>query len=49
LLCIPSYSITETKPKVFKFDHKKGDLSRDNEAPIVDLALATPAAPTYFP
>lgn len=49
LLCIPSYSITEAKPKVFKFDHKKGDLSRDNEAPIIDIALATSAAPTYFP
>lgn len=49
LLCIPSYSITEAKPKVFKFDHKKGELSRDNEAPIIDIALATSAAPTYFP
>ena len=49
LLCIPSYSITEAKPKVFKFDHKTGELSRDNEAPIIDIALATSAAPTYFP
>lgn len=49
LLCIPSYSITEAKPKVFKFDHRKGELSRDNEAPIIDIALATSAAPTYFP
>ncbi|MFD0836663.1 CBASS cGAMP-activated phospholipase [Mariniflexile aquimaris] len=49
LLCIPSYSITEAKPKVFKFDHLKGKLSRDNEAPIIDIALATTAAPTYFP
>ncbi|WP_445749611.1 CBASS cGAMP-activated phospholipase [Polaribacter sp.] len=49
LLCIPSYSITEAKPKIFKFDHKKGELSRDNEAPIIDIALATTAAPTYFP
>lgn len=47
LLCIPSYSITEAKPKVFKYDHS--DLSRDNEAPMVDIALATTAAPTYFP
>lgn len=47
LLCIPSYSITEAKPKVFKRDHF--DLSRDNKAPIIDVALATSAAPTYFP
>ena len=49
LLCIPSYSVTEAKPKVFKYDHRQGDLSRDNKAPIVDIALATSAAPTYFP
>ncbi|HNP31789.1 MAG TPA: CBASS cGAMP-activated phospholipase [Flavobacterium sp.] len=49
LLCIPSYSITEAKPKVFKYDHLQGELSRDNMAPIVGIALATSAAPTYFP
>jgi len=49
LLCIPSYSVTEARPKVFKYDHEKGDLSRDNEAPVIDIALATSAAPTYFP
>lgn len=49
LLCIPSYSITEAKPKVFKYDHLEGELSRDNLVPIVDIALATSAAPTYFP
>lgn len=49
LLCIPSYSITEAKPKVFKYDHKEGNLSRDNNAKMVDIALATSAAPTYFP
>lgn len=49
LLCIPSYSVTEAKPKVFKYDHREGDLSRDNKAPVVDIALATSAAPTYFP
>ncbi|TXE07904.1 patatin [Gelidibacter salicanalis] len=49
LLCIPSYSITEAKPKVFKYDHKQGDLSRDNKAKMLDIALATSAAPTYFP
>lgn len=49
LLCIPSYSITEAKPKVFKYDHKEGGLSRDNDAKMIDIALATSAAPTYFP
>ncbi|WP_407475457.1 CBASS cGAMP-activated phospholipase [Elizabethkingia anophelis] len=49
LLCIPSYSVTEAKPKVFKFDHKEGNLSRDNNAKMIDIALATSAAPTYFP
>ncbi len=49
LLCIPSYSITDAKPWVFKFDHIEGDLSRDNKARYVDVALATSAAPTYFP
>lgn len=49
LLCIPSYSVTEAKPKVFKYDHIKGKLSRDNDAPMVDIALATSAAPTFFP
>ncbi len=49
LLCIPSYSITDARPWIFKFDHKEGDLSRDNKAKYVDIALATSAAPTYFP
>jgi patatin-like phospholipase/acyl hydrolase len=49
LLCIPSYNITEARPFVFKFDHKEGDLNRDNKARYVDVALATSAAPTYFP
>lgn len=49
LLCIPSYSVTDARPWVFKYDHKEGDLSRDNKAKYVDVALATSAAPTYFP
>lgn len=49
LLCIPSYNITEARPFIFKFDHKEGDLNRDNKALYVDVALATSAAPTYFP
>lgn len=49
LLCIPSYSITDARPWVFKYDHKEGKLDRDNKALCVDVALATSAAPTYFP
>ena len=49
LLCIPAYVITEAHPWVFKFDHKEGNLNRDNKAKYVDVALATTAAPTYFP
>lgn len=47
LLCIPTYTITEARPWIFKHDH--GELSRDNKAKYVDVALATSAAPTYFP
>lgn len=49
LLCIPSYSYTDARPWIFKFDHKEGNLDRDNKAKYVDIALATSAAPTYFP
>lgn len=47
LVCIPSYSLTDARPWVFKRDH--GKLDRDNNTLIVDVALATSAAPTYFP
>lgn len=49
LLCIPSYTITDARPWIFKYDHKEGKLDRDNKAKCVDVALATSAAPTYFP
>lgn len=49
LLCIPAYSITDARPYIFKYDHKEGDLSRDNNTKYVEVALATSAAPTYFP
>jgi len=49
LVCIPSYSVTDARPWVFKYDHKEGGLDRDNKAFCVDVALATSAAPTYFP
>lgn len=49
ILCIPSYSVTDARPWVFKFDHREGNLRRDNNTSYVDVALATSAAPTYFP
>lgn len=49
LLCIPSYSVTDARPWIFKFDHQEGKLDRDNKAFYRDVALATSAAPTYFP
>lgn len=47
LVCIPSYSLTDARPWVFKRDH--GKLDRDNNTSLIDVALATSAAPTYFP
>jgi Txe/YoeB family toxin of Txe-Axe toxin-antitoxin module len=49
LLCIPSYSFTDARPWIFKYDHKEGGLTRDNKAKYVSVALATSAAPTYLP
>lgn len=46
-LCIPTYTITEAKTWVFKKDF--GDLDRDDKAFYTDVALATSAAPTFFP
>lgn len=47
LLCIPAYNITAAMPRVFKKDY--GHLNQDDEKQFVDVALATAAAPTYFP
>lgn len=51
LLCIPCYSITDNKPCIFKYDHSaNGSIhNRDNNLKCIDVALATSAAPTYFP
>lgn len=46
-LCIPTYTITEARPWIFKKDHH--NLDRHNKAKYVDVALATSAAPTFFP
>ena len=49
LLCIQSYNLTEGRPFIFKYDHNEGGLRRDNDTLYVDVALATSAAPTFFP
>lgn len=49
LVCIPSFNLISGMPRVFKFPHKEGGFFMDKEIPIVDAALATSAAPTYFP
>lgn len=51
LLCIPSYSLTDARPWIFKYDYKEGalELKRDNKVRYVDVALATSAAPTFLP
>lgn len=45
---IPSINYTEGKPVVLKTPHHL-KFKRDWEMPLVDVALATSAAPTYFP
>lgn len=47
LLCIPSFNISTGENRVFKRDY--GNLRWDNNLRMVDVALATSAAPTYFP
>ena len=49
LLCIPAFNYTDSTTCVFKYDHIDGDYGRDNKIKYVDIALATSAAPTYFP
>ena len=47
-LCIPALNFTTFKPRVFKTDHNV-ELSRDSLLLMSDVALATSAAPTFFP
>lgn len=49
LLCIPTFDFTHGTYEIFKYDHAEGNLNRHNKLPVVDVALATAAAPTYFP
>lgn len=47
LLCIPAFNITTSTPRIFKKDY--GHLNQDDNKTFVEVALATAAAPTYFP
>jgi hypothetical protein len=47
-LCIPTVNLTTASPWVFKTDHD-ASLTRDSNIPMADVALATAAAPFYFP
>lgn len=47
LICIPSIDINVGRARVFKKDYD--NLRTDDELSYVDVALATTAAPTYFP
>lgn len=45
---IPTVNLTEGRPQVFKTRHF-ADWDRDQRFKVVDIALATSAAPTFFP
>jgi uncharacterized protein len=45
---IPTVCLTKGGPQIFKTDHH-ADFSRDHRLKAVDVALATSAAPAYFP
>lgn len=45
---VPTVNLTKGKPQIFKTDHHP-DFKLDRHLRIVDVALATSAAPTYFP
>lgn len=45
---IPTVNLTKGSPQVFKTPHH-GTFVRDWKVPVVDVALATSAAPTFFP
>lgn len=47
-ICIPAYNITKGSPIVFKSPHQYAKYVRDGDIPVVDVAMATTAAPTYF-
>jgi patatin-like phospholipase/acyl hydrolase len=49
LLCIPAYNLTSGRPRVFKYPHPEGYMYASKYGSMLEAALATSAAPTYFP
>ena len=49
LLCIPSFNLTNGQPKVFKKSGYQTEHFVDSTIKLVDIALATSAAPSYYP
>lgn len=47
-IIIPTVNYTEGKPQLFKTPHCAG-LCKDKNTKLIDVAMATSAAPTYFP
>jgi patatin-like phospholipase/acyl hydrolase len=45
---VPTVNLTKGAPQVFKTDHHP-TFQRDWRVPVIDVALATSAAPTFFP
>lgn len=45
---VPAVNLSKGSPQVFKTDHHP-TFQRDWRVPVVDVALATSAAPTFFP
>lgn len=45
---VPAFCLSNGKPRIFKTDHH-GDLSAHGRYRLADIALASAAAPTYFP
>jgi hypothetical protein len=47
-VCVTSYELTTSYPRIWKDDHAE-DLPPDGDEPAWKVALATSAAPVYFP
>jgi hypothetical protein len=48
-LCIPTVSLLRETPRVFKTAHLSTEHFRDDDIPLVDVCLATAAAPVFLP
>lgn len=47
-ILVTAFNVTSGQPRVFKTDHSE-NLRRDGQLALVDVAMASAAAPTYFP